>query len=157
MKREKFLWPLSQSHHRALLAAKRVREGLDETAEAEAGERLGRAFAEVQALWEGELRRHFRDEEEMLAVFEGHAGKSDPDCARILSDHRLLESLAGQKNRESLLRFAETLRAHVRFEEDAWFGRVEKALDEEEKQRMGGRLVLEKGEASGDMENDPGG
>ena len=28
MKREKYFWPLTQSHHRALLASRRVREGL---------------------------------------------------------------------------------------------------------------------------------
>jgi len=136
MKREKFLWPLTQSHHRALMAAKRVREGLSNPDSGNSPD-LGRALsAEIKDLYQGELQKHFWDEEKMLVLYEGHMGREEPEPARIRMDHRLLESLLDKEDRESLLQFADTLTAHVRFEEDVLFGRIENVLDESEKQAI---------------------
>ena len=138
MKREKFLWPLSQSHHRGLVLAKKVREGAAKEGVDEGS--LKALSAEVQRAYEGELRQHFRDEEEMLVLFESKVGAKDSDAERLRSDHRKLESLVPQASKESLLLFAETLTRHIRFEEDVLFGRLEKAFAENEKREWGDTL-----------------
>jgi iron-sulfur cluster repair protein YtfE (RIC family) len=140
MKRENFLWPLSQSHHRALMAARRVREGLSPGGTGSEAEQLAQISAEMKKFHQEELQRHFKDEEYMLDLFESHAGKGDSDSARVRDEHRFLESLLSQNTRESLLKFAETLVIHIRFEEDVLFARVEKAFDDAEKKIVGERL-----------------
>jgi len=140
MKREKFLWPLSQSHHRALVAAKRVREGLSNASPEDLSLEVEKASEVIQGLLKGELRQHFLEEEWILSLFEGHVGKNDPDPIRVRHEHRLMESLANEKTKAGLLRFAETLVAHVRFEEDVLFGRIQAHLGEDEKKTTGERL-----------------
>jgi hemerythrin superfamily protein len=141
MKREKFLWPLSQSHHRALVAAKRVRESLGAASPNDLSAEVEKAFGAVQVFFNAELRRHFWEEEQILTLFEGHVGKNDSDTNRLRQEHRLLETLAGEKTKESLLRFAETLATHVRFEEDVLFGRIQEVLGPDEKETTGDRLT----------------
>jgi hypothetical protein len=130
VKREKYFWPLSQSHHRALVAAKRVKERLFSIPEGEEVERLAQTSSELKKLFEEELRQHFWDEERILVVFEGRMGTEDPDDIRIRKEHRLLKNLLSQNTRESLLQFAETLVPHIRFEEDVLFGRMEGVFNE---------------------------
>lgn len=140
MKREKFLWPLTQSHHRALVTARKVQEKLTETGPHGEKDRVEEMAIEIKAFYEEELRSHFWDEEKMLALYEGHMGREEPEPERIRKEHRLLEFLMTQATRPSLLSFAETLVRHVRFEEDILFGRVERALDEAEKKTLGNLL-----------------
>ncbi len=130
MKREKYFWPLSQSHHRALVAAKRTKEQLSSIPAGEEAERVRGASSELKKLYEEELCRHFWDEERILVVFEGRMGTGDPDVEKIRKDHYLLKSLLAQNTKESLLQFAETLVPHIRFEEDIFFGRMEKVFTE---------------------------
>ncbi len=130
MKREKYLWPLSQSHHRALMAAKKIREGLSGPGVENKDKTLGELSAEVRGLFDDELRRHFWDEERILGLFEARFGKDDPDAGRIRREHRFLESLLSQNTAENLLRFSETLVLHIRFEEDLFFARIEGIFNE---------------------------
>lgn len=137
MKRETFLWPLTQSHHRALVTAKRVREKLSDVDPKDEPARVEEMSAEIRKLYGEELQLHFWDEEKMLVLYEGHMGGEEPEPGRIRKEHRFLEALLAKPDRASLLQFAETLTAHVRFEEDVLFGKIEKALDEAEKQALG--------------------
>ncbi|HVZ81439.1 MAG TPA: hemerythrin domain-containing protein [bacterium] len=121
MKREKFLWPLTQSHHRGLVLAKHIREKLVDCPRGEEGTRVKAALEEVRGAYEGELRQHFWDEERILALYEAQLGTGEPMPERIRKDHRSLEMLMKQGDRESLLAFAETLTAHIRFEEEELF------------------------------------
>ncbi len=138
MKREKFLWPLSQSHHRALMMAKIIRESLTSGATperaAELKQLVGDLFAE-------ELTQHFWDEERLLTLFESKVGPGEPEPIRLRREHRLLEKLAAQGDVESLRQFAELLTAHVRFEEDLVFPRLERAFDEYTRKTAGDMLV----------------
>lgn len=140
MKREKFLWPLTQSHHRALMTAKRVKEMLSGPGGDEDGNLAREMAAEVRGLYEDELRTHFWDEEKMLGLYEAHMGRFEPEPEKIRREHRLLESFMAQADSKSLLEFAELLTSHVRFEEDVLFGKIERALDEAEKQAVGALL-----------------
>lgn len=137
MKREKYLWPLSQSHHRALLAARRVKEQLSSGPEGEEEDRLGKSSAELKRLYEEELLQHFWDEERILGLFERRMGNGDPDVERIRKEHRLMESFLSRYTKESLLQFAETLVPHIRFEEDVFFGRIERIFNESDIKTVG--------------------
>ena len=128
MKREKYLWPLSQSHHRALVAAKRVKEQLSSVPPGGEATRILKISSELKELWAGELCQHFWDEERILALFEDRMGRNDPDVEKIRKEHRLLESFLALGTGESLAQFAETLVSHIRFEEDIFFGRLEKVF-----------------------------
>ncbi len=141
MKREKYLWPLSQSHHRALVAAKRVKEQLSSIPRGEETSRLLKISSELKELIDAELRQHFWDEERIVGLFEGRMGYDDPDAMRLRKDHRHLESLLAQQTGESFLQFAEVLVLHIRFEEDILFGRIEKVLSEAEIKTVSGMLV----------------
>lgn len=143
MKREKFLWPLTQSHHRALLTARRIKERLSGAGPDEEKERVREMNTEVQKLYDEELRLHFWDEEKILAMYEERMGRMEPEPAKIRREHRLLESLMAKADRQSLLSFGELLSSHVRFEEDVLFGRIEKVLNEGEKQAVGRLLERE--------------
>jgi hemerythrin-like domain-containing protein len=135
MKRERFLWPLTQGHHRALVAARNVKNRIAAMKAEEQEAAMKSLRLEVNAFWQSELKGHFDAEEEMLEVFARHAGPSDQDIARILAEHRTLEQLLQNGFKEDLRRFAELLTAHVRFEEDRLFGRIEKALTPSEIQQ----------------------
>lgn len=149
MKREKFLWPLTQSHHRGLVAARNVRERI---ARMEAGDREREMAAlrkELKDFWGSELKAHFEAEEEMLEVFASHVGPSDPDLLRTVRDHRALERLLGRGFKEDLLRFAEQLTAHIRFEEEVLFGRIEAVLAPPESRAIGEMLLKKANPACG--------
>ena len=141
MKREKFLWPLTQSHHRGLVLAKHVREKLTDCPKDEEGTRVKEALEEVRRVYEEELRQHFWDEERILALYEAHVGKEEPLPMKIRKDHRTLESLMAQGDLQSLLTFAETLSAHIRFEEEELFSGWEKVLGEADKKVVGEFLI----------------
>jgi hemerythrin-like domain-containing protein len=84
--------------------------------------------AEVEEFWKGDLKPHFAAEEEMIRIFAAHAGAADPDVTRILSDHRTMEQLVKKGFKEDLLRLSDILTKHIRYEEDVFFGRIEKIL-----------------------------
>jgi len=141
MKREKFLWPLTQTHHRGLVLAKRIREEISKIEPEEEKSRLQKNSQDILRVYEGELRQHFRDEEEMLSLFEKYLGGHQPEAERVRQEHRLMESMMPPFSRESQMLFAETLTAHIRFEEDVFFGRLEKTFSELEKEKWTETLV----------------
>jgi hypothetical protein len=149
MKREKFLWPLTQGHHRGLVAAKNIKSRIDQMGEENREKEMAALRMEVSGFWKGDLKAHFAAEEEMLRVFGAHAGPQDPGVTRILSDHRAMEQLVKKGFKEDLLRLADILTKHIRYEEEMFFGRVEKTLTPAEIQREEKNLLkLKNGEAS---------
>ncbi|SRR5665213_922170 len=148
MKREKFLWSLTQGHHGALVGARNIRNrlvsvGVNET------HSLLKLSEEVSLFFEYDLSEHFRGEEdEVLRLFEAHAGPGDADLLKIRKDHEAIELLAKALTKNELQLFADTLTAHIRFEEDIFFPRVEAALTDEEKNILAERLPAYKPGAS---------
>ena len=132
MKREKFLWPLTQGHQRALMGAKNIRERLQSMKEETRAGEMKKLLQETQDFWDTELRPHFKAEEELLKIFARHVGPEDQDLRRILEDHRVLEEKVRGGRGEDLLSFSELLTAHIRYEEETVFGRIEKSLNQEE-------------------------
>jgi|SRR5665213_575213 len=148
MKREKFLWPLTQGHHGALVAARNIRNRLAGLGENES-EGLLRLNKEVVHFFELDLREHFRgEEEEVMKAFEIHAGAGDADLLKIRKEHKTMELLAKASTKNELQLFADTLTAHIRFEEDVFFPRVEAVLTDEEKNILAERLLSYKPAAS---------
>jgi hemerythrin-like domain-containing protein len=143
MKREKFLWPLTGGHHRGLVAAKNVKNRIAQMGSQTREEEMKELRLEVRTFWDSELKDHFGAEEELLRVFAGHVGEKDGDIHRVLSEHKAMKGLIRQGFKEDLLRFADLLAAHIHFEEEVLFGRLEKALTPSEIQREG-EILLKK-------------
>lgn len=94
MKREKFLWPLTQGHHGALVAARNIRDRLSKLNEGEKNT-LVVLSQEISGLFARDLEPHFRgEEEELLKVFENHVGSDDSDIKKILQDHQTIRALS---------------------------------------------------------------
>lgn len=92
-----------------------------------------------------DLDSHFRgEEEELLKIFEKHVEPNDPDIKKILEDHETIRTLSKSAVKKDLQLFADSLTAHIRFEEDVFFPRVEKTLTTEEKTIETERLLLYK-------------
>lgn len=143
MKREPALRRLSSDHHRALVAAKRLRDLPDE---ATADRRLAVA-GETLKVWLAEVAPHFRAEEELLLpLFARFAGAVHAAIAETQAQHVALRAIvdalgeavaAGEAPAAELLRrLGEGLRDHVRFEETVLFPAVEQTLPPAQMQRL---------------------
>lgn len=138
MKRSPHLQPLSHDHYASLAFAGRLLRALDDDGDPEA------LAAEVAALWERELTRHFHQEELLLLPL---LQASQPNTARqLIEEHEQIEALVGalaeaRSDRRALLRtFGEALRAHIRFEEREVFPAVERVADAATLADIGARL-----------------
>lgn len=127
MKRHPQLQDLSREHHSALKLARAARQAAgsgraDETA------RLARRVAD---LFVTELDPHFRVEERGILADLARGGRHrlvEP----TLDEHAELRRLAARMatpDAETLLRFADLLAAHVRFEERELFEAAQQALE----------------------------
>lgn len=119
MKRHPQLQDLSREHHGALKLARAARQA------AESGEMDAMtAFAQrAVRLFASELDPHFRVEEQGILVALARAGENEL-VQRTLSEHaelRRLAMLLSDPDAVTLLRFADLLAAHVRFEERELF------------------------------------
>ena len=123
MKRSDALLQLSREHHGALalaLAAKRAAAANHAGDIEMVAKRVGAAFAR-------ELAPHFCEEEDWLLPQLLAAGETEL-VARTLAEHAELRALVAQlrhPDAPTLLRFAERLKAHVRFEEGELFETAE--------------------------------
>ena len=142
MKREKFLWPLTQSHHRSLVMAKSLKQKLSQVGPATQDRLLREISEETGKFFQDELRRHFTEEHDIFWMLRRRLGAADPDLERIEEEHRLFESWIASPSLENLNLFAERIVPHIRFEEDVLFGRVEKLLTPDEKTVIGVCLRL---------------
>ncbi|MCF8179403.1 MAG: hemerythrin domain-containing protein [Sulfuritalea sp.] len=126
MKRHPDLQQLSREHHGALKLSRDARGA------AESGNRNEVAVLarRVDQTFRGELDPHFCVEEQGILNLLAQAGQHAL-VARTLAEHgelrRLAESLA-TPDAETLLRFAELLGAHVRFEERELFEAAQELL-----------------------------
>jgi hypothetical protein len=128
-KRAEALQQLSREHLGALLAAKTLNDAGEAEAEA-ARER----FLEF---WQGDGRRHFRVEEEVLLPWWARYAEVDrPGVERMLEEHLAIrrEALRLQDREgglEELHALGVLLHDHVRFEERELFPEIEDALGPE--------------------------
>ena len=129
MKRHPDLLQLSREHHGALKLARDARRA---AASGDASEMAALA-QRVAQVFPVELDPHFCIEEQGILVLLARAGQHAL-VARTLADHAELRRLAevlATPDADSLLRFADLLGAHVRFEEREVFEAAQavRALD----------------------------
>ena len=129
MKRHPDLLQLSREHHGALKLARDARRA---AASGDARE-IGALAQRVAQVFPVELDPHFCIEEQGILVLLARAGQHAL-VARTLADHAELRRLAevlATPDADSLLRFADLLGAHVRFEEREVFEAAQavRALD----------------------------
>lgn len=119
MKRHPALLALSREHHAALKLARHARLAAASAQPATIDSLARQAIRQFA----DELEPHFRAEESDVLPVLQHAGEAAL-VARTLAEHRALRELAGRlqsPDAATLLRFAELLLAHVRFEERELF------------------------------------
>lgn len=127
MKRHSDLLQLSREHYGALKLARDARRAAgsgEPGAVAALAQRVVQTFA-------AELDPHFRVEEQGILVLLAQAGQHEL-VARTLADHAELRHLAkalATPDADTLLRFADLLGAHVRFEEREVFEVAQTSLD----------------------------
>jgi uncharacterized cupin superfamily protein len=136
VKRSDALRVLSHQHHQGLFAALQLKRAGAETA--------GEARRVFLDFFEREGARHFRAEEELLMpAYARHAGFDDPGIVRVLTEHVDLRRRAQEleadadPNPSALHELGERLEGHIRFEERELFPMIERALPDDELERLG--------------------
>jgi len=123
IKRSEYIIALSRDHHAGLLFCWKIKEGLRKNAP------LDKILKYINFFWEGHLKEHFREEEELL--FDR---LNDELSRQGKSEHLMIEEQVHQLNGQEqqtaamYLAFAETLTKHIRFEERTLFPHLEAAL-----------------------------
>lgn len=126
MKRCPELQNLSREHHTALKLAVHMKRAVASNDESE----IDAACEQARAIFNKELLPHFREEELRLLPSMEAAGASAV-VARTLIEHRALQRLVREMeipDPDTLLRFAELMAEHVRFEEQQLFPAAEELL-----------------------------
>ena len=137
MKRHPSLQPLSRDHHEALLQVQALRPA------AEGGPDERRvARARFRDLWDGWFRDHLDLEERWLPPLTPEAGdvgrlRDEHEEIRCLADAFVRGTAAAAPARTPMLRLAQTLHDHIRWEERHLFPAIERAAGEEELRRLG--------------------
>lgn len=126
MKRCPELQNLSREHHTALKLAVHMKRAVASNDEGE----IDAACVHACTIFNKELLPHFREEEQRLLPSMEAAGASAA-VARTLIEHRALQRLVREMeipDPDTLLRFAELMAEHVRFEEQQLFPAAEELL-----------------------------
>ena len=150
MKRAPALVPLSREHNTALVLALRIKR------EVPGGDAsvVRAVYDDLISFWARGLLPHFRVENEcLLARLVRHVPVEDELVRRTQRDHLSIEALVADMGdnadldyrRGRLLEFAESLRTHIRWEEDVLFAATQEqltrpemdALDEDIRERVG--------------------
>jgi hemerythrin-like domain-containing protein len=127
IRRHKALVSFSKEHHFALLLIWKIRQGLSTAVSAE------RICNYVLYFFREDLESHFREEEQLLFC---RLPAEDPFRQQAESEHRSIRKLvAGIAEKKGdpvlLLRFANELEKHIRFEERVLFNHLQQYIDPE--------------------------
>jgi hemerythrin-like domain-containing protein len=143
MLRDRNLVPLSHQHQHALALCVRIDRSLKSGAQDPGG--LAAWQAEIEQLFQGEIRYHFEAEEKVLFP----AARRQPSLRilvdELLAEHVRLRALARRATARSLdgaglQQFADTLSAHIRKEERHLFEQCQALLPAPELERLGSAL-----------------
>ncbi|RYZ62650.1 MAG: hemerythrin domain-containing protein [Chitinophagaceae bacterium] len=140
IKRSQYILPLSKDHHFTLLFCWKIRQGLKHEVEAE------RIKNYVAHFWEHDMQPHFREEEEILFA----PVKKDEKVVRAQNDHRQIEGqvesvlqASVEEAVEKLTLLADTVDAHIRYEERELFSYLESSLTQVQLEEIGRKLNQE--------------
>ena len=132
LKRHRSLVRFSKDHHFGLLLVWKIRQGLNTGVQPE------RISNYLLYFFDEDLDLHFKEEEAnlfpMLPEDNSLRRQAENEHAEI---YRLIKSLGAEKgNTELLLRFAETLKEHIRFEERELFVYMQQTLSATELEQI---------------------
>lgn len=134
MKRHEALIPLTHDHHHALAQVRQLRlaaKGTDQ-------ERRSRS-ALFLSFFRDDTIKHFREEEEIVFPLLIEAAEAREPLARAMLEHLRIHSLVRTLEREVeqgdptpdiMVRVAECLESHIRFEEKSLFPLIESTAGE---------------------------
>ena len=153
-KRSRELKPLTSEHEQALLLAFQIKKGIAGTPEAAGAPRDVAGLVAIANRYETSvMSTHTRAEEELLSRH-----LPPDDVARLAAEHAEMRALltsaksaSGGDLRNTMLRFADLLERHVRWEERELFPACEAAIGESALEALGQeievRLALARAEA----------
>jgi hemerythrin-like domain-containing protein len=137
MKRHPALQALSADHHHGLVQARRLLQA-DEAGTAPAA--LLAIAQTFLAVWQADIRLHFRAEEEVLfPAFARYGDPAHPLIVRVLGEHMRIRQWVADLEQQvaqatpqpaTMLALGELLRAHIRLEEDQVFPLLEQVMPE---------------------------
>ena len=122
MQRDPSLRSLSSEHHTGLVVARRARKAAGQDAQAQAT-----AWKTIREIFRADLEPHFQREEQGLLPVLRVAGEVEL-VERTLREHRSLRALISENRPANLAPFAESLTAHIRFEEKELFATAQRVL-----------------------------
>ncbi|MBS1508535.1 MAG: hemerythrin domain-containing protein [Bacteroidetes bacterium] len=119
LKRAEELISLSKDHHHALLLCWKIKMGISKLIAP------NRIAAYTIWFYKNHLKQHFEIEEKyVFTLFD----KTDPNLLIALHDHYSLKSFfEDELSFETLIKFAEALEIHIRFEERVLFNSIQVA------------------------------
>jgi len=123
MKRDKNLRNLSSDHHNALALVRKIHRAVSENND------VSVLVDHLKTVFANELSPHFDIEERAILPELTRTGEHSL-VRKTLDDHASLRRLIKQLDKPgNLIVFADTLKAHVRFEEQELFEVCQKVLD----------------------------
>jgi hemerythrin-like domain-containing protein len=133
IKRDENILKLSRDHHLGLLFCWKIRQGL------KMGVSPERIAPYVQHFWMHHLQEHFAAEENIL-----FAPQKDILVQKAIDQHRdirmQIEQIAATAKPEALVRLADRVDNHIRFEERELFPHLEKMLSKAQLKTIGEQL-----------------
>ena len=129
-KRHPGLQPFSRDHHHGLVQVQLLRKACkgEEAIRQQAADDFAKA-------WHQDIKTHFDEEEQYLLSFMTEEHKE-----RILHDHKTIRELAQliqtQSTPETLLALSDTLKSHIKWEENELFPALEKSMNEEDLKQL---------------------
>jgi iron-sulfur cluster repair protein YtfE (RIC family) len=140
LKRNKHMLQLSKDHHFTLLFCWKLRQGL------KIGVEVERIQNYVKHFWLHDMQAHFRDEEDIL-----FASVQDVKVQKAIEDHKqikeqvdaVLQAANSIETSKQLSILADTVDAHVRYEERVLFPHLEQILTTEQLEFIGKQLKQE--------------
>lgn len=145
VKRDPALVCLSREHHGGLVLALRIARELPQADEAG----VAALYADLLEFWEQALLRHFRAESEcLLARLVRHVDLEDEMVRRTEADHlRMAALIADMRDApdaavraDRIRRFGDTLRDHIRWEEETLFEAAQRFMAKAELKALGREL-----------------
>jgi hemerythrin-like domain-containing protein len=137
IKRSQELVPLSKEHHEGLLLGWKIKQGLRN------GTDINLISKYIQWFWENELEQHFRKEEEVLAP---HLPAENELVQQMFREHEEIEALihinAMIVDEDIFAQLADSLQAHIRFEERVLFPFAEKNIPQAQLEEMYIKLIV---------------
>lgn len=131
MLRDKNLRDLSSEHHQALALARDIKKARQDSSNVQ------ELVARVKTIFNNKLLPHFEIEEQAILPELTKIGE-DALVQRTLEDHAQLKKLVANLDElDKLIKFAETLKEHVRFEERELFEVCQSSLEQTALERIG--------------------